>query len=196
MNDSTRRENAVEATRGKETEAMVERIAGMKKEVDEKLQQIAAHGKRPPAASSAQTKPHDTVRARVGGLGSAPQGSTVAGTRTRNTVNTQPAVSRHNNTVTRSSALRVGGEVGKKRSRGQSGRFAAVTSSDDDSSSDEAEVERSPKKRRKDLEAVDAMDVDGADGATMVTDSRLHPRRVDKSCLTLCRCRRIKTIST
>lgn len=149
MNGNTRRD-AVAAARGQEER--VERIAGMKREVDEKLQQIAAHsGNRFPAAQL-QTKPLDLTRSRGSRTAVAEAQSSATG-------------SRNKEATTRSVP---NGEQGKKRTRKQSGRFSAMTSSEEESSSDEEEAVRSPKKRKKELDDTDDMDIDSA---TMVTES-------------------------
>jgi len=163
MNGSIQRKNAATATRG--TEARVERIAGLKREVNEKLHQIAAHSGKQPVGQSALIRPK--VGLSKDALTAGSQASTVVGTRTRNPIQTRPDVAGPGNVVG-SSSTRPGVVLGRKRSRRQSGHFAAMTSSDEDSSSDEVEIERSPKKRKTELEAADVMEVDNE---TMITDS-------------------------
>ena len=165
MNGSTRRDGPVVATATRNQEERAERIAGMKREVDEKLQQIAAHsGKKFPVQVPAQTRPLDLGRSRAGpsmpAVAAQSQSST---SRTMNAARMQPDDLNEAGTKTTSH-----GEQGKKRSRKHSGRSSATTSSEEESSSEEDEVARSPKKRKKDLDPTDDMDIDSA---TMVTES-------------------------
>lgn len=163
------RRDAVSTTRGHEER--VERIAGMKREVDEKLQQIAAHsGKKYP------TQPQESARSRAVPSRATNGGEvqpSVIGSRTRNTQRMQ--VDDYDEFAARSAP---NGD-GKKRSRKVSGRLAAESSSEEESSSNEEEAKRSPKKRKKDLERDDEMDIDSATMVTESVDSRSsRPSRV------------------